>query len=185
MKSMKPLHFTSWNQLIEVWWCIIVSVNWVIIISGNSYGTKQTGIILCMGPANGRCLYNVTSSLIGWARTQHYPWTDIKPLHEPMLIYCQLNTYEKTSVKFESTYQTLFWTKCIWKCCLEMSTILFTPPHVESHDHPTQLVHLSPVMEKHCSPAHWDTKGFFYKQRLAKRTLSLGHGWYRWLSARL
>ena len=29
--------------------------------------------ILCMGPANGRRSYNVTSSLIGWAHTQNDP----------------------------------------------------------------------------------------------------------------
>ena len=32
------------------------------------------GIILCMRLANKRWCYNVTSSLIGWERTQHDPW---------------------------------------------------------------------------------------------------------------
>ena len=36
-----------------------------------------SGIILCMGPANGRWRYNVTSYLIGWAHTQ----TDSCSLH--------------------------------------------------------------------------------------------------------
>ena len=44
----------------------VVSISWI-----------TAGIILCMYPANGRRRYNVTSSLIGWAHTQNYPWTDI------------------------------------------------------------------------------------------------------------
>ena len=32
----------------------------------------NTGIILCMRPANARRHYNVTSSLIGWVHTQNY-----------------------------------------------------------------------------------------------------------------
>ena len=36
-----------------------------------------TEIILCMHPANERRRYIVTSSLIGWAHTQHYPCRDI------------------------------------------------------------------------------------------------------------
>ena len=54
-------------------------------------------IILCMHPANERWLYNVTSSLIGWAHSQNDPclpalfqvmaWHPLgdKPLSEPMM----------------------------------------------------------------------------------------------------
>ena len=38
------------------------------------YLHRDSGIILCMRPANGRPLYNVMSSLIGWAHTQNDPW---------------------------------------------------------------------------------------------------------------
>ena len=37
--------------------------------------TASSGIILCMRPANERWCYNVTSSLIGWAHSQNYPWS--------------------------------------------------------------------------------------------------------------
>ena len=37
----------------------------------------STGIVLCMPPANERQRYNVTSSLIGWAHAQNYPFTII------------------------------------------------------------------------------------------------------------
>ena len=41
----------------------------------NDTGTwRQSGIILCVCPANGRRRYIVTSSLIGWAHTQNDPW---------------------------------------------------------------------------------------------------------------
>ena len=41
-----------------------------------------------------------------------------KPLPEPMLLYCQLDPYEQTSVKFQSRYKTFHSQKCIWKCRL-------------------------------------------------------------------
>ena len=41
-----------------------------------------------------------------------------KPLPEPMLAYCQLDSWEHISVKFESElYHFRSW-KCIWKCLL-------------------------------------------------------------------
>ena len=36
---------------------------------------NQSGILLCMRPANERRRYNVTSSLIGWAHPQNDPWS--------------------------------------------------------------------------------------------------------------
>ena len=36
--------------------------------------TEASGIILCMGPANERWRYNLTSSLIGWMHIQNDPW---------------------------------------------------------------------------------------------------------------
>ena len=41
-----------------------------------------------------------------------------KPLPEPMPPYCQLHSYEHTSVKFESRYKTFHSWKCAWKCRL-------------------------------------------------------------------
>ena len=41
-----------------------------------------------------------------------------KPLPEPMLVYCHLDTWEQVSVKFESELSHFHSWKCIWKCCL-------------------------------------------------------------------
>ena len=38
-----------------------------------------------------------------------------KPLSKPMLGYCQLDSQEQTSVKFQSNYKTFHSRKCIWK----------------------------------------------------------------------
>ena len=41
-----------------------------------------------------------------------------KPLPEPMLAFCQLDSWEQISVKFESEFYHFHSRKCIWKCCL-------------------------------------------------------------------
>ena len=41
-----------------------------------------------------------------------------KPLPEPMLPFCQLDSWEKISVKFESRFYHFRSRKCTWKCCL-------------------------------------------------------------------
>ena len=41
-----------------------------------------------------------------------------KPLHKPMLIYCQLGPWEQTSMKFASKYKTFHIWNCKWKCRL-------------------------------------------------------------------
>ena len=41
-----------------------------------------------------------------------------KQLPEPMLAYCQLDSWEQISVKFESEFYHFRSRKCIWKCCL-------------------------------------------------------------------
>ena len=41
-----------------------------------------------------------------------------KPLPEPMLAYCQLDSWEQISVKFQSEFYHFHSRKCIWKCCL-------------------------------------------------------------------
>ena len=38
-----------------------------------------------------------------------------KPLPEPMVVYCQLDSWEQVSVKFESKFYHLHLIKCIWK----------------------------------------------------------------------
>ena len=38
-----------------------------------------------------------------------------KPLSKPLLVDCQLDHQEQTSVKFETKYKTFFSGKCIWK----------------------------------------------------------------------
>ena len=41
-----------------------------------------------------------------------------KPSPEPMLDYCQLNSWEQVSVKCESEFYHFHLRKCIWTCCL-------------------------------------------------------------------
>ena len=41
-----------------------------------------------------------------------------KPLTEPMLVYCQLVSWEQISVKFEFEFYHFHTRKCIWKCRL-------------------------------------------------------------------
>ena len=41
-----------------------------------------------------------------------------KPLSEPILIYCKLETGRPTLVKFEAKYENILLGKCIEKCCL-------------------------------------------------------------------
>ena len=41
-----------------------------------------------------------------------------KPLPEPMLTYCQLDSWEQISVKFESEFHHFHSRKCIWNCRL-------------------------------------------------------------------
>ena len=39
-----------------------------------------------------------------------------RPLTEPMLAYCQLDSWEQISVKFEKEFYNFHSRKCIWKC---------------------------------------------------------------------
>ena len=41
-----------------------------------------------------------------------------KPLPEPVLLYCQLDSWERVSVKYESELYHLLSRKCTWKCRL-------------------------------------------------------------------
>ena len=41
-----------------------------------------------------------------------------KPLPEPMLVYCQPDSWEQISMKFESEFCHFHSRKCIWKWCL-------------------------------------------------------------------
>ena len=56
----------------------------------------------------------------GWALVQKMACRlfDTKPLPEPMLVYCQLDSWEKISVKLELEFYDFHSRKCIWNCCL-------------------------------------------------------------------
>ena len=41
-----------------------------------------------------------------------------KPLPEPMLVYCQLDSWEQISVKFKSEFYHFYSRQCIWICHL-------------------------------------------------------------------
>ena len=48
-----------------------------------------------------------------------------RPLPEPTLSYCQLNSWDQTPVKFESKYKTFHSWKCIGKCRLRRAGQFF------------------------------------------------------------
>ena len=84
------------------------------------------------------------------------PLFSAKPLPEPMLVYCQLDSWEQVSVNFESEFYHFHSRKCIWKCCLpkwrpfcpgEMELILL--PH-----HPGANAH--ELMIPGCCTPTWD-----------------------------
>ena len=50
-----------------------------------------------------------------------------KPLPEPMLTYCQLDLKEHILMKYYLKFESFQSRKCIWKCRLQMSAILFQP----------------------------------------------------------
>ena len=56
----------------------------------------------------------------GWALVQIMACRlfGTKPLPEPMMTYCQLDSWEQISVKSESELYHFHSIKCIWKCCL-------------------------------------------------------------------
>ena len=41
-----------------------------------------------------------------------------KPLPEPVMVYCQLDSWQQVSVKFESEFYHFLSMKCIWTCRL-------------------------------------------------------------------
>ena len=41
-----------------------------------------------------------------------------KPSPEPMLVHCQLDSWQQISVKFKSEFYHFHWRKCIWNCHL-------------------------------------------------------------------
>ena len=41
-----------------------------------------------------------------------------KPLPEPMLVYCQLDSWQQISMKFMPEFYHFHWRKCIWNCRL-------------------------------------------------------------------
>ena len=49
-----------------------------------------------------------------------------KSLPEPLMIYCQMDLQEHTSVKFEWKYKTFHSWKCIWICCLQKLAALLS-----------------------------------------------------------
>ena len=47
-----------------------------------------------------------------------------KQLSKPMLVYCLLDPYEQTSMKFQSKYKASHSWKCLWKYILQKAAIL-------------------------------------------------------------
>ena len=70
-----------------------------------------------------------------------------KPLSEPMLVYCQLNLQEQTSVKFESEFYHFHSKQCIWNCRLPKWR-----PFCPGWD---QLIRVTCNYSILCGPSHW------------------------------
>ena len=68
-----------------------------------------------------------------------------KPLPEPMLVYCQLDSWEQVSVKFESEFYHFHSRKCIWKCllpkwwpsCPGRDELILPGPHYSCYSSPS------------------------------------------------
>ena len=80
-----------------------------------------------------------------------------KPLPEPMLRYCQLDSWEQVSVKFEQEFYHFHSRKCIWKYCLPK-----WPPFCQGGDELNKLhrLHYMTVYQD-CSPInsyHWHSQ---------------------------
>ena len=76
---------TAVTPLLMHWsYCsLAISRRWLDMYSNCSWlqvsDFQSAGIILCMGSANERRRYNVTSSLIGWVHSQNDPWVWEQP----------------------------------------------------------------------------------------------------------
>ena len=73
------------------------------------HGLRWTGLIK-VGPGAAYMRQWTSSSLV---QIMACRLLGAKPLPEPMLSYCQLD-----SVKYESEFYHFQWRKCNWKCCL-------------------------------------------------------------------
>ena len=81
-ETLKPYHrrhrrqsFRQPSMITAVWLCGDLFVPNMIRSSSVAISSTTTpGIILCMGSANERRRYIVTSSLIGWTHIQNDPW---------------------------------------------------------------------------------------------------------------
>ena len=77
------------------------------------YSRYRTWSLLNSSPPSAAYMRQWTESALVQVMACHL--FGVKPLHKPMLTYCQLNPQEQTSVKFESTYKTFHSRKCIWE----------------------------------------------------------------------
>ena len=105
---------TRWIDICQmpIFYCLIT--NRLIVILRCSCINRYVGIILCVRPGNGRRRYNVTSSLIGWARD---PW-----------IWIQWRWAEWVSTIHESTLRQI--ERCynnFWKPLFN-STFMYSSP---------------------------------------------------------
>ena len=81
-----------------------------------------------------------------------------KPLLEPMLAYCKLDSWEQISVKIESEFYYFHSRKCIWKCLLPK----WRPFCLHrNYAHCLQLCHVYSVVPNRFSyiPLQWRNNG--------------------------
>ena len=91
----------------RVWFALVVAVLWTvlgcIVSMYNQINSSPSGAAY-MHQWTGSALVEIMASCLFGA----------KPLPEPMLAYCQLDSWEQISVKFESKFYHFFSRKCIW-----------------------------------------------------------------------
>ena len=73
-------------------------------------------------PPSAACMRQWTGSAL--VQIMAYCLFDAKPLPEPMLNYCQLDTYEQISVKFNSNYKIVIHENALENVVCEMAIIL-------------------------------------------------------------
>ena len=90
---------------------------------GREYSIPHTGRVNSSPPSATYMRQWAGSALV---RVMAWRRTGAKPLPEPMLAYCELDSWEQISVKIESEFYRFHSRKCIWNCRLpKVAAILF------------------------------------------------------------
>ena len=119
------------QKLIRASWemCPIMCPTGYVNLSGHIDSLKQTTWNLEWGNTINFQIMSITSSPPSAAYMHQWTGSALvqvmacrlfgaKPLPEPMLVDCQLESWKQVSVKFGSEFYHFYSRKCIWKCHL-------------------------------------------------------------------